>query len=372
MQKAKTIAFVANTSWYLWNFRKSSILKALALGYSVIVIAPCDDKYVKLLEKLGCRSFNVKLDATGVNPFKELLSLRRVVRVLRILKPVAVFSFTPKCNIYFAISCRFLGIKCFPNVSGLGVFNGGNVILSLVLRVLYKIAFFKCEHLFFQNHEDLGIFNNLKIASSVSKSVVPGSGVDLELFSPRAKRFDGKIKFVFIGRLLYEKGIGDYISAAGVIRREFGNDAEFDVYGVAQPGRGPELEELERFTREGTISFKGESDSISQVLGDYHCIVLPSFYGEGVPKSLIEAAASGLAVITTDNVGCREVVSADNGFMFPPKDIRALAECIRKYLLLSNEEKSAMSVYSRYLAVSKYDEKFVIESYFDKLKESLE
>lgn len=363
--KDRHILFIANTSWYLWNFRRSSIEKALSLTYKVIVICAEKDKYADSLQKLGCDVLFSSMTRAGTNPLREFLTLVRLYLLIRDASPEAILSFTPKCNIYVGIISKLIPFRFIPNISGLGVVFGRQGILKRIVVLLYRFSLSGAHHIFFQNVDDQALFKKNNVGVGVPSSLIPGSGVALDVFKTSEIRSTGIVKFLFVGRLLKEKGINEFLAAAAYLKKQFPKAVQFDVYGMIESRRGPTLDELKALNDSGVINFNGVTDSIEAELPKYHCLILPSYYGEGVPRSLIEAAACGLALITTTMPGCKEVIQEGvNGFIVQPKSQSSLVEAILTFYRLPDEQKALMYQASRKLAETRFDEKLVLDRYF--------
>lgn len=373
MGNLNTVLYIANSSWYLWNFRASTFRRNLHDGYYVALICPYKkgDTYVERLVAMGCDVLNVPMNPVGLNPLQECLSLFKLLMCMRKIAPRIVFSFTPKANIYTGLSSRVLKVAYVPNVSGLGagISNGG--FLSWFIKCLFRVSLCRAEHIFFQNSFDRELLFSLNLVKKNKSTLLPGSGVATNRFLPCQNRSYSKgVKFVFSGRILLEKGVREYIQAAKIIRSEYGKKVTFDIWGKIQNGRGVSEAELAAMVCSSSVNYCGESDQMDSVLKRYHCMILPTFYGEGVPRSLIEAASSGLAIVTTDIPGCKSVVDdGKNGFLVSPKSVSSLCAAIRRYLALSDVEKEEFSYESRHLAINRFDESLAIEPYVSLIRQ---
>ena len=365
------IAVFANTTWYLYNFRLNTIKALQRQGHNVIAISPSDSKYVKMLQDEGIQHIHVTMAGSSINPFFELGTLFHLYKCFKSNKIDLVLSFTPKANIYAALLSAPLRIHTLSNVSGLGrVFIKNSFLTSIVTR-LYKIAFLFSEHVFFQNEDDRKLFLEYRITKKFKTSILPGSGVDLTKFVPgpgTAKKGNGLV-FLLVSRMLWDKGIGEFISAARIIKKKY-PDTRFSLLGelnVDNPSAIPEVE-IQAWVDEGIVSYLGNSDNVQKHLLDADCVVLPS-YREGTPRSLLEAAACGKPVITTDTPGCRNVVDDSvTGFLCKTKDAEDLAKKMTTLIEFTSDERLEFGQQGRLKMEAEYDEQTVIKKYFNALQ----
>ncbi len=225
-----SIAISANTCWYIYNFRKNTILSLLDEGYEVIAIAP-EDEYSIKLSQLGCKFIHIGIDQGGTNPIKDIKTFFDFYRIYQKNNIDVVLNFTPKNNIYSTLAAKFHGTKSINNIAGLGILFINESITSKIAQILYKISQSKASKLFFQNEEDRALFLDKKITTSVETDRLPGSGVDLNRFVLSPALDDGVVRFLLIARMLYDKGIGQYIDAARVLKEKHGDNVEFQLLG---------------------------------------------------------------------------------------------------------------------------------------------
>jgi glycosyltransferase involved in cell wall biosynthesis len=369
MRKLK-IAVVANTGWYLYNFRRNLMLSLKAMGHEAIAIAPTDN-YAKSLRNDDIEFFDVQFHGAGVNPFSEFGTVIKLRKVFVKESVDVVLSYTPKGNIYSALALSGLDRRLIVNVSGLGrVFTQDGFFAQLV-KILYRISFRKAEFVFFQNNDDRSVFIKKKIVDPVKTGRLPGSGVDLEHFACvsnndiRISNHSEKTKFLFVARLLWDKGIGEYVAAARAVKSRF-PFVKFQVLGSMDSVHASAVprEKLEEWIREGVIQYLGTTDDVRLYLKEADCVVLPSFYREGVPRSLLEAAAMGKPVITTDAIGCRDAVEDKvTGFLCNPRDSHDLAEKMILLISQSQDELFNMGRRAREKMEKEFDENIVLNAY---------
>lgn len=361
-----------NTAWNVANFRAGLIAALRAEGFAVTAYAP-KDAYVPAVELLGARFVAMTLDNARTNPVLELGTLMRMLLLLRREKPALLLTFTPKVNIYLCLAASVLDVPVIVNVSGLGwTFIAGGW-LTRVTRLLYRVALSWPRKVFFQNPEDLDAFIEADLVRRERTALLPGSGVNVDRFSPRTRRPDGRFVFLMAARLLWDKGVREYVDAARMLRSEF-PDAVFRLVGfldVASPSAVPRAE-VEAWQREGVIDYPGHADDMVPLYAEADCVVLPSRYREGMPRTLLEAAAMGLPVCTTDAPGCRHAIrDGETGFLCRPRDAESLAEAMRRVLRLTPEARRAMGEAARSLAVRTFDERIVTGRYLDAVREVL-
>ncbi|PHR84388.1 MAG: glycosyl transferase family 1 [Colwellia sp.] len=368
-----SIAISSNTSWYLYNFRKNTIFSLIEQGYKVIAIAPKDEYSTKLSE-LGCEFIHIDIDQGGTNPVRDIKTFSDFYRIYKMKNIDVVLNFTPKNNIYSTLAAHFNGVKSINNIAGLGILFINENITSKIARFLYKISQSKASKLFFQNEEDRALFLEKKITTSVATDRLPGSGVDLGRFILSPALDDGTVRFLLIARMLYDKGINQYVEAARVLREKYRNKVEFQLLGFLDVDNPSAVSksDMQAWVDEGIVNYLGISDSVEQDIAKVDCMVLPSYYREGVPKSLLEAGAMGKPIVTTDNIGCRETVdSGINGFLCEPRSSESLIEKLTLIIEMTHSERLSMGEKSRLKIESEFDEKIVINKYLEAVKNCL-
>ncbi|PHR54412.1 MAG: glycosyl transferase family 1 [Robiginitomaculum sp.] len=367
------IAISANTSWYLYNFRMNTIIALVKQGYKVIAIAP-KDEYSNKLSELGCEFIHIDIDQGGTNPVRDLKTLFYFQCIYRKYNIDVVLNFTPKNNIYSTLAAKFNGTKAINNIAGLGILFINESITSKIARFLYKISQSKASKLFFQNEDDRKLFLDKKITTTVETDRLPGSGVDLSRFVVSPSSDDGTVRFLLIARMLYDKGISQYVEAARVIKTKHGNNVELCLLGFLDVNNPSAVskQDMQSWVDEGIVNYLGTSDNVEQEIAKVDCMVLPSYYREGVPKSLLEAGAMGKPIVTTDNVGCRETVDDGvNGFLCEPRSSASLIEKLELIINMTHQERLSMGEKSRIKIESEFDERIVINKYLAAIQECL-
>ena len=372
--------FFANTSWYLYNFRLSTVQRLLSDGHEVVMVSP-PGKFGKRLVEHGCRWIPLSMERASLNPLRELATLGRLVNVFRRERPDIVHGFTLKCAIYGTIAARIARVPAMVSaVSGMGyVFTSDTPkarLLRPLVKTLLRIALNgKRSLLVLQNHDDALAFSQAGLVDPTRVRVILGSGVNTFRFHPSNRtthRYE-RLRVLLAARLLEEKGVREFIEAAAILRKRE-RDIEFLLAGTPDPGNPHSISraELHRWTEAGLVRCLGHVDDMPALLGSVHVMAVPSYYREGVPKSLIEGAAAGLALITTDRPGCREVVTQDgvDGLRVEVRNAEALADCIAR-LDDDRDWLAQLGDRAREQALKKFDERLVIQQTLDVYAELL-
>ena len=375
MLKQKVL-IVVNSAWNLLNFRSGLIRALVAEGYEVVAVAP-NDAYSARLSELGCRFVALPMDNQGTHPLRDLLLTFRFWLLLRLERPDVMLAYTVKPNVYGSLAAGLLGIPVMNNIAGLGaVFIKGGWLARLV-RGLYRLALRRSAKVFFQNRDDRTLFVDAGLVKPEQTDLLPGSGIDLARFSadekssmPSAKDVGRPFRFLLIARMLRDKGVVEYVAAAKQIRAHWPN-VECGLLGFldVQNPAAISTEEMNTWLSEGDVRYLGVSDDVRLEIAQADCIVLPS-YREGTPRTLLEAAAMAKPIITTDAVGCREVVDDGvNGYLCQVRDEDDLAAKMHAMLGLSVAERAAMGLAGRKKMELQFDEKIVIDKYLQVVSE---
>ncbi|MBT5491669.1 glycosyltransferase family 4 protein [bacterium] len=369
----KYIAIVYNTTSYVYKFRINLIKEIKKLGYRVIVISP-KDGYVDKLKEEGIEHHHINISQYGMNPLKELKTIYEIYKAFSKYNPEFSLHYTIKPNIFASIAAKLTNVKVINNIAGAGKAFSNDGLFQRFIQFLYKISLSKSQRVFFQNYDDMNLFLNNLIVEKDRAYRIPGSGVDLSkyVFSPL---LDGPfIKFLFIGRLLKEKGIEYYLEAAkNVLDKDY--DVKFYIVGEHEKEQKDyiDLEKLNIYLKNDNIIYLGavSPDDMPKIIANTSCVVLPSYYREGVPRSLLESASMGKPIITTRNVGCKEVVDENkNGYKCEVKNSDCLVKSMIKFIDLPFKEKVKMSEYSRVKMENEFDEKIVLKAYISMIKSS--
>ena len=375
----KVIAIVINTSWNIFNFRLG-LLKALKEeGYNVVAIAPTDD-YSKKLEELGIKHYDIKINNKGTNPIEDAKLLFAFRKLYKQIAPDVILQYTIKPNIYGSMAAGMLGIPVISNISGLGTVFLNDSASSKIARFLYKVALKVPKKVFYQNTHDRDLFIDSNLVKESKTDLLPGSGIDTERFKPVPVENDGeseRVRFLFIARLVKDKGLMEYVEAAKQITRLSTMDdqpsTECAILGAFYPGNPTAIteDEMQKWEEEGIVSYIGVSDDVKSIISEYDCIVLPS-YREGLSRVLLEAASMAKPIITTNVPGCKEVVDDGiNGYLCEVRSAKSLAEQMKKMIDHNDEERKEMGRKGREKVIAEFDERLVIEKYKEAISELL-
>ena len=359
----------ANSCWNIVNFRAGLIRGLKVHGYRVVVAAP-DDEHRPKLADLDVEFVPVPINSAGLSPLEDLRLLASYARLFRELKPVAFLGFTAKPNVYGSLAARTAGAKVVNNVTGLGTAFIKRGALTALVTQLYRFAFRGSSTIFFHNRDDLELFVRKGIVRRGQAQLLPGSGVDLDRFKPRpaVAAPDGAFRFLMVGRLLWDKGVAEYVDAARLVRRSH-PDTRFQMLGrVGADNRtAVPTTVLERWQAERIIDYLGESDDVRTAMEQADCIVLPS-YREGLPRALLEGSAMGKPVIATDVPGCRDVVEeGKTGYLCADRSADSLAAAMLKMIETPTSERLRMGELGRRKIEQEFCETRVIDLYIDAL-----
>lgn len=371
------VMLFANTEWYLYNFRRSLALALRDAGYDVLLVSP-PGPYGEKLRALGLRWVAAPMERQSLNPLRELALVNWLRRLIRTERVDLVHGFTIKCAVYGSLAARLARVRARVNaVAGMGyVFTSEATkarVLRPVVRALMQLALDgDGARLILQNPDDVALFERAQLVDAARVRLIPGSGVDCRRFEPVSKRGAAKpFRVLLAARLLWDKGLAEYISAARRLRAE-GRTIEFLLAGDPDPGNPAAVPEatVRAWVDEGVVNWLGHVNDMAALFASVDAVVLPS-YREGLPKALIEAAACALPLVTTDVPGCREVVTDGvDGLLVPVRNAEALADAIAR--LQDDPELAArLGAAARTKALSEFDERIVIERTIDVYRELL-
>lgn len=368
--RSPKLLLFANTAWYLYNFRLPLARAARARGADVVFVSP-PGAYGKELEAAGFRWIPVPMSRRGSNPLRELNAVLGLVRLYRGERPDLVHHFTLKSIVFGGVAAKLTGVSGRVSaVTGMGFVYGSDALLARVLRPFIRLLLRMGmsgagSRVIVQNPDDARAIVDGNLADASRVRLIKGSGVDTSRFRPAGTESvaDGApVRFLFAARLLYDKGIADFVEAGRILRCA-GLPVQLVVAGEPDAGNPASVSEgeLAAWRSEGIVEFLGHVRDLDQVMARMTAVVLPSRYREGVPRSLIEAAAAGLPIVTTDTPGCREIVEhGSNGLLVPPRDVQALAGAMR--MLAENRAlASEMGARGRAKVLAEFDERSVIE-----------
>ena len=331
----KRILVLANNDVGLYRFRKDLLASLLWAGHEVYISLP-NGGFVSELVRLGCHFVNTPIDRRGMNPVHDSKLFRQYRAILKEVKPDLVLTYTIKPNIYGGLACRMAHIPYAVNITGLGsaIENGG--WLKKFVLALYKPALKGARVIFFENTGNRDTLAATGVVPKGRDVVLNGAGVNLDDYPYQSYPQEGPVRFLFVGRVMHEKGVDELFAAAKRMKQEYGDDVEFHIVGSFEEGYKPLMDELEKA---GVVKYHGHQSDMKRFYGMANCVVLPSYH-EGMSNVLLEAAASGRPLITSDISGCREAVEDGvSGYLCPAKDADALYEAMRRVMELPKDRR---------------------------------
>ena len=348
------ILIATNHSYMFYRFRKE-LVEALMQEHEVILSTPFvgheDD-----LQAMGLRCIDTEIDRRSINPFKDMKLLKTYRKMLDEIQPDLVITYSIKPNIYMGSACKAKGIPYVTNVQGLGT-AFEKPVLSSVVSVMYRSALRKAKTVFFENEENAQFFLHKNIISAQQMKVLPGAGINLDEYPYGPMQDDGVCSFLFVGRIMKEKGVDEFFTAAKTIKAEFGEKVAFDVVGFYEDAYKGTVDQL---VADGVINFHGFQTDVHPFYEAADCVVLPSYH-EGMSNVLLEAAASGRPLITRDIPGCREAVeNGVSGFLCPPGDADSLYDAMERFAELPKELKAEMGRQGRARMEQHFSKKAVV------------
>lgn len=361
----KKVLFMVNRDFVLYNFRIELVQRLLKEHYQVYICLPYGEKVEEMIS-MGCKFIPVEIDKRGTNPVNDIKLMREYRRIFKKLKPDIILLYTTKVCIYGGIVAGNMKIPYLLNVSGLGTAVENKGLLQTLMIHLYRLAAKHAKCVFFQNKENQKFFQKYNIYQGNQK-LIPGSGVNVDRwYLMDYPSNQESIEFLFIARVIKEKGIEEYLTAAKQIKKEYPK-AVFHVLG---PCDGDYQEILNEYEQQGIIKYHGMVQDTREYLKNAHCTIHPSFYPEGISNVLLESAACGRPVITTDKSGCRDVVDDGiTGYIFEQRNTEQLVEKIRQFMSLTNEERKDMGIAGREKVVREFDRNIVIDAYWKEMCE---
>ena len=364
------IVFVANSDWYLYNFRASLIRQTENAGWQVTLVCT-DGPYIQNLRDRGWRVIALPLESAGANPLREAKALAKLARTLHEERPTIVHLFTLKCVLYGCLAAPFVsGAKFIGALTGMGYLFTTTTLKTRVLRQVVlrglSLGFKQAKaELIFQNEADRQEFVNAQMIPKHRTHVIRGSGVDCDKFHPdnRIASPDGELRILFCGRLIVEKGIREYLAAIAELRAQ-GYTFESQIAGAPYPGNPSSLSDAEvaELANDPNHSYLGHHDDMRSLFAQSDIVVLPT-YREGTPKALLEAAASGCIIVTTDIPGCHGIVETGyNGHLVPSGQVGPLIHALEDLLKIDANRRYAMRQRSREIAVERFSDQHVNSS----------
>lgn len=351
----KKALLLANNSIGLYVFR-GELITELAKD-NVVYAATPDDGFFPELQALGCRMINTTIDRRGINPMTDLRLLMNYRKILRAEKPDLVITYTIKPNVYGGMACRMAKVPYAANITGLGTAFQKQGMLRKFVTFLYKTALKKAKVVFFENSANRQIFIDEKIVPEERCCLLSGAGVNLERYAYAPYPAEEKVRFLFMGRVMKEKGVDELFAAMEQLHRE-GAQCCLDVLGSYEEDYA---DTIRRCETEGWLHYHGYQKDVRPFIAQAHCFVLPSYH-EGMANTNLECAAMGRPVITSDIPGCREaVVDGVSGLLCQPKDADSLYAVMKHFLSLSNGQRQEMGRAGRRHMEAVFDKNKVVE-----------
>ena len=366
------IALLTNNDDDIYCFRKELIEDIIDAGYEMLISCPDGEKF-ELMKHIEYRYDNPDIDRRGTNIVADFKLFLHYFRLFVKNKPSVVLTYTAKPNVYAGIAAYLLGIPCISNVTGFGSVLNASGFKQKIIMSLFRFSFRRSTCVMFQNSTNMKLAEESGMVKGEHK-LIPGSGVNTERY-PLQPYPDGgngkdgeKIAFNYIGRIMHDKGVDDYIEAAKRIKAEY-PDTEFYMLGFIEPTEKHYYEsDLYDLEEKDIIRYRGSLKDVKPFIAASHATIHPSTYGEGMSNVLLESASSGRPIISTDNPGCMETfVDGETGFIYHGGDVDALCEQIKKFLALPNEERKAMGEKGREYIKNNFSRDIVIKAYLEKI-----
>ncbi len=367
----KKIAVIENSLFSTYTMRDSLMKTLLKEGYDVTILTHTNS-FVSHVEKTGLKVINI--GSGNLNPLKISRYIFNLYRALKNIKPDVCLTFSIRPAIFGNFITRYLHIPTITNITGVGPLFTSKNLAYRIARFIYRFALAKTSRVFFQNYDDLNLFVKNKFVKREIAKRIPGSGVDYNKFSPIATNHSDHFIFLFIGRLIKDKGIFEFVEAARILKIKY-PDISFNVIGPFWhqnlKSNTISKSDLQNWIVEGIIDYEGEKKDIRNFIARADCIVLPS-YREGTSNILLEAASMEKPIVTTNTTGCKETVEDGvTGYLCKIKDSKDLANKMEKMYLLSNEERTLMGKKGRQKMIRQFDKKIVVNIYLDSIEEVL-
>ena len=366
----RSVALVANTAWSIYNFRRGLIRRLIQEGFKVYAIAPLDD-YADKLTAEGVTFVRLRLKPYGMSPLEDLLTTRQLFLLYRRYRFDQIIHYTIKPNIYGSIAARLARCRHIAVVTGLGTPMAYTGVKGRIIKQAYRFGLRCSDEVWLLNDHDREVLVRAGWIAPDRIRLLPSEGINTRRFvgnqlsdsTTRIKRF------LFAGRLLKEKGILDFIAAAKIITARYSH-VRFEVVGFVHPHHPQSitLDDLEQWQRAGYINYLGSHEDVRPYINRATAVVFPSYYGEGISRILLEAASMSRPIITTDHVGCRDVVIPDTtGFLIPPRDIKAIVAAMAQIIHMPTSELRHMGQAGRRFVQTHFEEEQVVALYFRSL-----
>ena len=360
----KKVVFVTNTSWYAYNFYKEMVSFFIGESIKVCVVSP-DDEFFSLLNDLGASTQLINFDRKGLNPINDLVFSFNLIRFYKRLKPDFVFNFTIKPNVWSGFVCGLLKIPYVNTVSGMGSsFISGGVVKHLT-SFLYRLGCNKAIDNIVMNQDDFRQLCDL-LPKDKNVNSIAGTGIDLNFFKPSLSNTKNRRKFLFVGRLLEDKGVNELLEAFNIIDE---SNITLDILGDFDEGNPSSISKelfLSKVSNNDKIYYHGYQSDVINYIEEASFVVLPS-YREGLPRVLMESLAMGKPILASNVPGCKDLVNVNTGFSFDAKSPLSLKDAILKAIHLDDKKYNSLSLTARFYAVENLDQEKVISHYYSYL-----
>lgn len=359
----KRVVLLANDTTYTYNLRLALIKELINQKYEIYIVAEIL-KFEDELKEIGCHLINVDIGRHGTNPLSDLRLMKMYKKILKKINPDFVLSYNIKPNVYAGMACKNIKAKFMPNITGLGTALEYPGLMQKLTIALNKIGLNNAAVVFFQNSENLSFFEKHKILSKRTKKILlPGSGVDLEKHRLLKYPDDNIVRFLYIARIMKDKGIDIYLETAKTIKQKYPN-TEFHICGYCDDEKYKQI--LDEYENKNIIIYHGEQKNMIPFFEMANCIVHPSYYPEGMSNVLLEAAAHGRPIICTDRSGCKETVDdGKTGFIIPIKSVEGVVNSVEKIINMPKSDREKMGLSGRKKVEKEFDRKIVVEKYME-------
>jgi glycosyltransferase involved in cell wall biosynthesis len=362
----KKVLILSNVTYDLYSMRREVVQAIIDSGYDVSISAilgrNSDD-----FSHMGCHMFASPVDRRGINPIADFKLLVHYIKLLKDIKPDIVLTYTIKPNLYGGIACSKYHVPYLSNVTGLGSAESASTLVKAIIKTLYKLGLKKSRCIFYQNEDGLKKVNTI-LSRKDNYKLIPGSGVNTEYFKLLEYPGDDEINFLYISRIMKEKGIDQYLEAAEKIKEKYQN-VKFHILGFCEEDYESILREYEK---RDLIQYHGMQNDVREFHIFCHCTIHPTYYSEGMSNVLLESASSGRPIITTDRFGTREIVEDGiTGYLFKEKDMNELVGRIEKFLSLTNKQRKEMGIRGRTKVTNEFNRQIVVNEYLKEIERIL-
>lgn len=356
------IVFIVNHDVVIYNFRKELVEKLLEKNYEVYIFSPYGPKIDNLID-MGCLHIDISINRHGTNIMEEMKLVHSYYQELKKIKPKVVLTYTIKPNIYGGLASKLLKIPYISNVTGLGNAIEQDNFMQKLFSFMYSSSLKRASFVFFQNEDNLNFFSKKLNRDKID--LLPGSGVNLSQFKPLTYPDTQNVNFLFLARIMKEKGIDEYLSVAKKIKHDF-KDVYFHIAGFID---GDYEDIIESEVRSGNIVYHGMVDDVTKIFKDIHCLVLPSYH-EGMSNVVLEACASARPVIASNIPGCKEIIDHNKtGFLCESKSSESLYQAVVKFISLNLTEKISMGNSARIKVENNFNRQIIIDKYIERIEE---